>query len=161
MNARARSLIDRLALGPHPEGGHFRQVYRSPATVQPSDERPVRASLTTIYFLLAAGEISRWHRVRSDEVWHFYEGDPIELFVADPVMRAVDRVLLGELSHSATPVHAVAPSRWQAARPTGEYGLVGCTVAPGFDFADFAFLRDDHDALRALQSLDPALAALA
>ena len=70
------ALIDRLNLWPHPEGGMHRHIYRSANVVQPADDRNARRSLTTIYFLLAAGQHSRWHRVRSDEVWHFYEGDP-------------------------------------------------------------------------------------
>ena len=82
MDARASQLIEQLGLVAHPEGGCFRQVYRSSTTVQPADDRGVRPSLTTIYFLLVAGEVSRWHRVASDEAWHYYEGDPLELFGA-------------------------------------------------------------------------------
>ena len=79
MDARASQLIERLGLVAHPEGGCFRQVYRSSTTVQPADDRGARPSLTTIYFLLVSGEVSRWHRVASDEAWHYYEGDPLEL----------------------------------------------------------------------------------
>ena len=82
MDARASQLIQQLGLVAHPEGGCFRQVYRSSTTVQPADDRGVRPSLTTIYFLLVAGEVSRWHRVASDEAWHYYEGDPLELWSA-------------------------------------------------------------------------------
>ena len=81
---RALALIDHLGLERHPEGGYYHSVYRSVSRVQPADDRPSRASLTTIYFLLASGQHSRWHRVRSDEAWHFYEGDPVELLVAIP-----------------------------------------------------------------------------
>src|SRR5689334_1579982 len=80
MNARAAELIERLALESHREGGHFREVYRSSSRVQPLDTRTERAALTTIYFMLLQGEISAWHRVLSDEVWHYYEGAPLELF---------------------------------------------------------------------------------
>jgi predicted cupin superfamily sugar epimerase len=129
--------------------------------VQPADDRSSRASLTTIYFLLAAGQHSRWHRVRSDEVWHFYEGDPIELLVADPELLQVERVRLGPVPDGMRPVYVVPAGWWQAARPTGAYGLVGCTVAPGFEFDDFSFLRDDPEMFRAIRLLDPRLVDLA
>jgi predicted cupin superfamily sugar epimerase len=142
MDPRATALIERLGLEPHPEGGYFREIYRSGRTVQADDDRPPRPAVTTIYFLLAAGQQSRWHRVRSDEIWHFYEGDPLELSVAPPAREPVARVTLGPLSGSGQPVHVVQAEWWQAARPLGAYTLVGCTVAPGFDFADFSFLPD-------------------
>ena len=83
MHARAAELIAQLSLQPHPEGGYYREVFRSAGVVTPADGRGARAALTTIYFLLPAGAASRWHRVTSDEVWHFYEGDPIELLELD------------------------------------------------------------------------------
>ena len=83
MDTRAAELIASLDLAPHPEGGFFRELYRSDSRVQPLDGRPERRALTTIYVLLPAGEVSRWHRVGSDEVWHFFEGDPLELFTID------------------------------------------------------------------------------
>ena len=79
MHSRAAELIARLEMIPHPEGGHFCEVFRSSSIVRPDDARPPRAALTTIYFLLQSGEYSALHRVLSDEVWHFYEGDPLEL----------------------------------------------------------------------------------
>jgi uncharacterized protein len=142
MHPRAAHLIASLGLAPHPEGGHFREVYRSASAVQPLDERPARAALTTIYFLLADGEASRWHRVASDEVWHHYEGAPLELLEMDPDFEAVATTLLGPVSDAALPARVVAANRWQAARSTGAYTLVGCTVGPGFDFADFGMLSD-------------------
>ncbi len=81
---RVRELVDALALVPHPEGGHYREIYRSRAHVTPHDGRPTRVAFTAIHFLLAAGEASRWHRVASDEAWHHYEGDALELFGATP-----------------------------------------------------------------------------
>jgi uncharacterized protein len=142
MDARAAHLISSLQLAPHPEGGHFREVYRSAPRVQPLDERSERPALTTIYFLLAAGEVSRWHGVASDEVWHFYEGHPLELFVADSALDQVARHLLGPVEAGVQPVHVVPAGAWQAARSTGAYTLVGCTVAPGFEFADFRMLHE-------------------
>ena len=142
MHARAEQLVAILGLQPHPEGGRFAEVYRSTSSVQPLDDRDRRAALTTIYFLLVAGEVSRWHRVRSDEVWHFYEGDPIELSIADESFTAVVPHRLGPVADDAMPVRVVPAGAWQAARTTGEYTLVGCTVAPGFEYADFQLLRD-------------------
>src|SRR6185436_18699627 len=99
----------------------------SAARVRPDDGRGGRSALTTIYFLLAAGEVSRWHRVASDEVWHFYEGDPIELFTADGSFERVTRTLLGRTGDGVQPVHVVEPDLWQAARSTGAYTLAGCS----------------------------------
>ena len=79
MHPRASHLVQTLRLEPHPEGGFFRQLFRSSASVTPADDRGVRAALTTIYFLLPGDDVSRWHRVASDEVWHFYEGSPLEI----------------------------------------------------------------------------------
>jgi uncharacterized protein len=135
-------LISSLGLTPHPEGGHFREVFRSDARVQPLDERSDRPALTTIYFLLARGEVSRWHRVASDEAWHYYEGEPLELFVMDPAFDQLTRTVLGPRGDGLTAVHVVPQNFWQAARSTGSYTLVGCTVGPGFDFEDFSMLRD-------------------
>jgi predicted cupin superfamily sugar epimerase len=131
-----------LDLRPHPEGGYYREVFRSRLQVQPGDVRPVRAALTVIYFLLTAGAVSRWHRVASDEVWNFYEGDPLELLTIDPQTRQVEHYLLGAVGVDARPVHVVPAGVWQAARTTDAYTLVGCTVGPGFDFQDFQMLRD-------------------
>lgn len=142
MIPRVTELIETLRLEPHPEGGHYREIYRSAHSVDPADNRPPRAALTVIYFLLSAGEVSRWHRVRSDEVWHYLEGDPLELQIADSAFEDTSSMLLGPLSGHATPVRVVPADAWQAARTTGAYTLVACTVAPGFDFADFAMLRD-------------------
>jgi len=140
MDPRARHLIRTLGLLPHPEGGHYREVYRSDSRVQPRDARPERVSITTIYFLLCSGEVSRWHRVASDEVWHFYEGDPLELFGLDADLERVSRVVLGPVAVSTAPVHVAPAHTWQAARPSGSYSLVGCTVGPGFEFEDFRML---------------------
>ena len=140
MHPRAAHLIASLGLTPHPEGGYFAEVHRSAFGVRPLDDRTIRAALTTIYFLLPAGEVSRWHRVRSDEVWHFYEGASLNLWVADAEFTHVTRTVLGPVGDNARPV-AVAPAdSWQAARSTGPFTLVGCTVGPGFDFADFEML---------------------
>ena len=116
---------------PHPEGGHYAEIYRS-------------SHLTEIFFLLTAGDTSRWHRVRnSAEVWHYYEGAPLELLTAGLDFERLDRHVLGPVSDRERPIHVVAPGVWQAARSTGDHTLVGCTVAPPFEFANFDMLRDD------------------
>ena len=115
-----------------------------------------RDALTTIYFLLVAGTRSRWHRVESDEVWHHYEGDALELLWVERDLTTLHAVRLGTLGDGdARPVHTVPAGCWQAARPLGGYALVGCTVGPGFDFADFAMLADlEKEAARLRERLD-------
>lgn len=127
MHERARELIDSLGLIPHPEGGWYRQLYKSEARVVRQSDGADRSALTTIYFLLVEGTHSAWHRVQSDEVWHFYEGDPLELITRHSVTRL-------DANHR---VHVIPANEWQAARPSGAYTLVGCTVGPGFEFDDF------------------------
>jgi predicted cupin superfamily sugar epimerase len=145
MDPRAAALVEELELLPHPEGGYYREIFRSAASVAPGDSRPPRAALTTIYFLLVAGQHSRCHRVRSDEVWHFYEGDPLALAWRDPA-GSIHQATLAAATPGARPVCVIPANSWQTARPTGAFSLVGCTVAPGFDFADFEML-DDSDPL--------------
>jgi hypothetical protein len=109
--------------------------------------------LTTIYFLLPEGSVSRWHQVASDEVWHLYEGGPLELLELSASGQSVLRHRLGSIgSGMDAPVCTIAAGVWQAARPLGPYAFAGCTVGPGFDFANFRLLADDHvlaDAVRA------------
>jgi uncharacterized protein len=155
---RATTLINRLALIPHPEGGYYGEVYRSSAAVQPADARGSRAAVTTIYFLLTADAVSRWHRVNSDEIWHFYEGAPLDLWVMSPVHREVTHHQLGSLRDEARPIVAVPAGYWQAARSSGSYTLVGCTVAPGFDFRDFTLA--DESMATAVHAKHPTLADL-
>jgi predicted cupin superfamily sugar epimerase/predicted GNAT family N-acyltransferase len=138
--SRPDELIATLGLRPHPEGGWYAEVFRSASTVQPGDARGTRSALTTIYFLLTAGQTSRLHRVASDEVWHFYEGDPLELTTAPGDLSALARTTLGPAAEASAPVFTVPAGVWQGARPLGAYTLAGCSVGPGFDFADFEML---------------------
>jgi predicted cupin superfamily sugar epimerase len=161
MHARARTLIEQLQLEPHPEGGYFRELYRSELQVESGDGRPPRAALTTIFYLLTQGDCSRWHRVRSDEVWHLCEGGPLELLLAPPDLQRVEHVRLGAVGVESGPVHTVPALWWQAARPLGAFALAGCTVGPGFEYEDFSLMEDDPMAMRRLTRLDPTLAALA
>lgn len=147
MHPRARALIERLQLQPHPEGGHYRRIHTAAAIVTPPDARGPRPAMTMIHYLLAAGETSHWHRVNSDEIWHHAEGAPLELLTATPDLSDLHRLRLGPLDDAhATPTRVVPAGHWQAARSMGDYTLVSCIVAPGFDFADFSLLRD-HPAL--------------
>lgn len=141
---------------PHPEGGHYAEVYRSNQRVRPHGREVERSALTTIFFLLAAGEHSRWHRVLSDEVWHYYEGDPLELLRFDD--GGVQRLRLGPVAARQRPVATIPAGAWQAARSTGVYTLVGCSVAPGFDFEDFALAVDWPDVAARIAKAAPDLA---
>jgi predicted cupin superfamily sugar epimerase len=144
----------------HPEGGHYREIFRSPTGVAPHDGRPARSALTSIDFLLARGEFSAWHRVASDEVWHLLEGGPLRLWMMPPALDGLMSVELGAANASMRPRHTVPATWWQAAEPLGDYAYTAATVAPGFEFADFAFLRDDAAALDALRRLDATLLRL-
>jgi len=167
---QAQELIDSLKLQPHPEGGWYREVFRSQASVAPADGRPPRDALTTIYFLLEAHQHSRWHRVLSDEVWVHLGGAPLALYTCDSQLRtAPAHFKLGPLEmRGAHPQHVVPAGQWQAARPlpprggeAGEgYTLVTCTVGPGFDFNDFAFMAPDGEEAAAMRHHWPALADL-
>jgi predicted cupin superfamily sugar epimerase len=120
-------VIRRLALRPHPEGGFYAETYRSPLLLTLPDGRVRRAS-TAIHYLLPPGARSAWHRVRSDELWHHYDGGALALYrLGMPTVR-LDR---------ATPQAVVPASVWQAAAPVDGAVLCGCTVAPGFEFEDF------------------------
>jgi len=145
-----RDLVDKLALQPHPEGGWYREIYRSPTRVETA--RGSRSAITTIYYLLERHQLSRWHIVQADELWHFYAGAPLELLEYDPTSRKLVRHMLGYVEAmptlGATSVAVIPAGVWQAARSVGEYSLVGCTVGPGFEFEDFRFVTalSDHEA---------------
>jgi predicted cupin superfamily sugar epimerase len=127
----ARDVIRLLDLKPHPEGGHFREMFRDARLVDGT-----RAASTAIYFLLARSECSHWHRVDAVEIWHFYAGAPLELEIAEEGRR--ERITLGaDIAAGERPQGIVPAHAWQAARSLGEWTLVGCTVAPGFEFAKF------------------------
>ncbi len=123
-------IIRLLDLKPHPEGGHYREMFRNSAG------EGGRAAMTAIYFLLRKGEVSRWHRIDATEIWHWYAGDPLELRMHDSSgLRSC--VLGAGLAEGERPQAVVPPHCWQLARSVGAYSLVGCTVSPGFEFAGF------------------------
>lgn len=160
MHVRAAELIEALGLEPHPEGGWFREVYRSTARVDAGDGRPIRTAITTIYFLLAEGGHSRWHRLLSDEIWHWYEGAPLELITVEERDWTPSRTVLGPAGPGQTPAGIVPAGWWQAARSLGAYTLVGCSVGPGFEFDDFHMAADDPAVAAAFRERLPALAPL-
>lgn len=153
---REDDLVEQLALRPHPEGGFFAEVYRSREFV--SIGPCSRSALTAIYFLLRAGEISRWHRVRSDEVWTHVEGSPLRLHIIDARNETLQTVVLGALAENHVPFVVVPATCWQGAESAGPYTLVSCFVAPGFEFEDFALAGADDRAL--LERIAPDLGKL-
>ncbi|MFO0677518.1 MAG: cupin domain-containing protein [Polyangiaceae bacterium] len=138
MSDDARALVRRFGLAPHPEGGFFKETFRSAARFALPGYPGERAASTAIHFLLEADTFSAFHRVRSDEVWHHYAGDPLELHTIDDDGHAALVVLGPDFEDGQVPQAVVPRGVWQAAAPRGSrYAFVGCTVAPGFDFADF------------------------
>jgi hypothetical protein len=157
MNKRAAELIDLLDLRPHPEGGYFGEVYKSTQTVLAQNGKAERKALTSIYFLLPSHQYSAWHMITGDEVWHYYEGDPLNLYQIDPESKKVSPFRLGKVSEECRPVAVVPGGVWQAAETAGSYTLAGCTVGPGFEFEDFRLLREDQDAEELIKSHFPNL----
>jgi len=135
---QATRLIELLRLEPHPEGGWYREIHRSAELLQTA--RGPRSALTSIYFLLERPQFSRWHVVESDETWHYACGAPLELLIYRPDARQFRRRLLGPPDAEQSPTGIVRAGEWQAARSLGDHTLVGCDVAPGFDFEDFRFV---------------------
>jgi predicted cupin superfamily sugar epimerase len=135
----ADEIIRLLDLKPHPEGGWFRETFRDEAGADG------RARSTAIYYLLKEGQRSHWHRVRNAaEVWHFYAGEPLDLDIAPPGGGLPERLVLGsDLGLGEFPQAVVPADWWQSAICLGSWSLVGCTVAPGFEFAHFEMAPDD------------------
>jgi predicted cupin superfamily sugar epimerase len=133
----AADIIARLELQPHPEGGHFRETFRDTRL-----DANGRALSTAIYFLLARGERSHWHRIDAVEIWHYYAGSTLQLQIAvDGGQRSVR--LGPDLAVGEVPQAIVPPGAWQSAETSGDWTLVGCTVAPGFDFTKFELAKPD------------------
>ena len=131
MALTAADIIARLELKPHPEGGHYRETFRDNAF-----DASGRSRSTAIYFLLARGERSHWHRIDAVETWHYYAGSALNLQIAhDAGQRSIR--LGADLAAGEVPQGIVPAQAWQAAESTGDWTLVGCTVAPAFEFATF------------------------
>ena len=134
----AADVVRLLGLEPHPEGGHFRETFRDAGT-----DGAGRSRGTAIYYLLAVGECSEWHRVDAVEIWHFYAGDPMVVSVSPDGHDAAAHRLGGNLAAGERPQLVVPAGHWQSATSLGRWTLVGCTVAPGFDFAGFELAPPD------------------
>ncbi|MGR3598952.1 MAG: cupin domain-containing protein [Heliomarina sp.] len=133
----ADQIITRLNLSPHPEGGHYRQTW-----IAGNDGRPTG---TCIYFLLKSGEASHWHKVDATEIWLYHSGAPLVLSIAEKQTGpAIDHLLTPDLTEGE-PQLIVPEHHWQAARSTGDFTLVSCTVSPGFDFAGFTLAEPGFD----------------
>ena len=131
LSPEAAAIVAQLELKPHPEGGHYRETFRDLSV-----DADGRSRSTAIYFLLARGERSHWHRIDAVETWHYYAGSALTLRIADDKGRRIvtlgANLAAGEIPQAVVPAHA-----WQAAESNGDWTLVGCTVAPGFEFVKF------------------------
>ena len=158
LQPEAQELVTRLGLAPHPEGGYFRETWRSPSRVQ--TPRGERSALTVVHYLLPSGTFSGFHRVQADEVWQFAGGGTLELHVIEPG-GAHETFRIGRAGAGGVLPHVVVPAGcWQAARPAGpSHVLVNCTVAPGFDWADFEMAREE-DLLRVRPDLASTIRGL-
>ena len=132
MALTAADIIARLELRPHPEGGHYRETFRDAGT-----DAQGRSRSTVIYYLLRRGERSHWHRIDAVETWHYYAGDALALQIANDGCGPHTVRLGADLAAGERPQAIVPPHAWQAAESNGDWTLVGCTVAPGFEFAAF------------------------
>ncbi len=139
----AQRWITDLGLRPHPEGGYFREAYRASETIAqahlPARFAGDRVYSTAIYFLLQGDDFSALHRIQSDEIWHFYDGVPVTIHVIDPAGQYTTLRLGRDLAAGEAPLQVLPAGCWFGANLADRngYALVGCTVAPGFDFADF------------------------
>src|SRR5262245_15677225 len=133
----AEEVVRLLDLKPHPEGGYFRETFRDPLIIDG------RAASTAIYYLLAAGEHSRWHRIDAAEVWHYHAGAPLALSIAAPGSDVLRLTLGPDLKTGAHPQAVVPAGAWQSAQSLGDWTLAGCTVAPGFEFQKFEAAPED------------------
>jgi len=131
----AKDIVDLLELGPHPEGGYYRQMFADTA----SDGRPYS---TAIYYLLEGGPAGRWHRVDSAEVWHYYAGAPLRLTVSPDGVSTSEQILGQDFGDGQRPQIVIPRGEWQSAQSLGNWTLVGCTVAPGFDFKYFEMAEE-------------------
>ncbi len=127
----AADIIARLGMHPHPEGGYYVETYRH------AGSHGSRGACTAIYFLLPVGQRSHWHRIDAVEIWHWYAGGPLALSVAEPGQPVHHLTLGNDLAAGQRPQAVVPPGAWQAAESLGHWTLVGCTVAPAFEFAGF------------------------
>lgn len=129
-------LVSSLQLQPHPEGGFYRETYRSSGNMNIPDSG-IRNYSTCIYYLLTADTFSAFHRIKSDEIWHFYKGHPIHLHLIDHNGRYNEVLIGNDIEAKQTPQFIIPAGYWFAASVDSDFALAGCTVSPGFDFQDF------------------------
>lgn len=138
MDSSAEQVIETLGLTLHPEGGHYREIFRDdPGDAGDGLGSDARGAVTAIYYLLAAGEISAWHRVDATEIWHHYAGGPLTLRISVDGVTVTPHILGADLSVGERPQAVVPPFAWQSARSEGAWSLMGCTVSPAFEFSGF------------------------
>lgn len=138
----------------HPEGGRYREVFRSGRIISTQDGTP-RSAITHIYFSLNPGEVSRFHRVSSDEIWNLYKGTGLNLYTWDGTNATPKCITLSAKANCFC--HVIPAGTWQAAEPISDMVLVGCSVAPGFEFRDFELIDPDSDPAQLLTSIDQGM----
>ena len=150
MIAKAKIIAEKLGLQPHPEGGYFKEIYRAEEKIR-NPELPERFSgdrnfSTSIYFMLSGNDKSHFHRINSDEIWHFYSGTTLVLHLIDAAGNYSTVKIGNDILAGETPQAIIPHGNWFAAEVEGKnsYALVGCTVSPGFDFADFELARQAY-----------------
>jgi hypothetical protein len=150
MNEKAKYYIDKLKLQKHPEGGYFNEIYRSDeiftASVLPERYMGNRAFSTSIYFLLDGKDISAFHKLQSNEIWHFYDGCPVRVSIITPLQTLEERVLGNNLDGNENLQTVINKHSWFGAEllDKSSFSLIGCTVSPGFDFQDFEMGKRNH-----------------
>ena len=160
---KADEWIRRLQLQRHPEGGYFSEVYRSSFMLAnpslPVAMKGERALATSIYYLLKQGDFSSFHRIKSDETWHFYDGDDLAIYMIDEAGNLQQQLLSNQIGSALAPQFTVPAGCWFAAKSTGNFSLAGCTVYPGFDFEDFE-LADRQSLVKAYPLLKKSILRL-
>ena len=152
------TIIEKLNLSEHPEGGYFRQTYKSGFIIQPQKESYKRSSVTHIYYFLSKGMHSIFHKVKHDEIWNLYDGEGVKLYIFNHKNNKVEEHILSKQDFE---FHAVVRGDlWQAAEPVGDYVLAGCTVAPGWELEDEEYLSDHPEVIEKLGKLRPDLMRL-
>jgi len=141
MEETIQSLIRAYDLQPHPEGGYFKEKYRSDQTVFSKEAQKERQAISHIYYLLTKGQVARFHKVLHDEIWHVYQGSPMKLIYLDGTEMKEEIFGPGCKEYFAV----IKGGQYQAAESTGDYTLIGCTVGPGFNYEDWILLADDKE----------------
>ena len=148
MNQKAKYYIQKLQLEKHPEGGYFREVYRSGEIISiDSPKRNLKRNVSTsIYFLLEGTQISKFHRLNSDELWHFYDGSSVKVYVIDGKGKLTEIILGKKIEEGEAFQTVIKKNNWFAAEVINKrsFALIGCTVSPGFDFSDFELANREY-----------------